>query len=199
MHCATFIFFMFTGNQYPQFFTAACLEWQYLLEQDRYKEKLIEDLRRLVDYGWIKVYAFVIMPNHFHYLWHAHPNLDYNKVREAHLWNTTQEIKKEMLLRGEEELLQKFFVGENNKGYNFWSSNFSSIDLYTPKIILKKMELIHENPKRGKWKLCECPKDYIYSSAEFYENGFDRFGLLTHVGERGIWTREPDRVSLNYF
>jgi putative transposase len=190
---------MYTGNQYPQFFTAACLEWQWLLEQDRYKDKLIEDLRCLVESGWIKVYAFVIMPNHLHYLWHAHPNLDYNKVRDAHLWSTTQKIKKEMMQNNEEELLSKFYTGEINKAYNFWSPALSSIDLYTPKVIYQKMEMIHNNPMRGKWQLCEKLKDYQYSSAEFYETGFDRFGLLTNVGERGIWDREPDRMSLNYF
>ena len=82
---------------------------------------------------------------------------------------------------------------------NFWERNPKSIDLYTPKIIYQKLDYIHANPVQEKWNLCKEPKDYIYSSAEFYETGIDRFGLLTHIGEIGVWDKEPIKVKSKYF
>ncbi len=190
---------MYIGHQYPQFFTATCLERQSFLKKDNYKERFIEDLRYLAAQGWIKVYAFVLMPNHLHYLWHVHPNLDYTKVREAHLWNMGQKIKEELFFDKEEALLRKFHNKEGGRSYPLWETNCSSIDLYTPKSMYQKLEYIHSNPTQEKWSLCREAKEYAYSSAEFYETGFDRFGFMTHIGERGIWNKEPTNVRLDYF
>jgi putative transposase len=190
---------MFLNHQNPNFFTATCLEWQYLLEQDKYKDFIINDLQWLVNYGWIKLYAFTIMPNHLHYIWHNHPELDYIKIKGGHLRNTSQKIKHNLILNNETQLLNKFYVGAKDRAYQFWERNPLSTELYTPKVIYQKLDYIHANPVMGKWNLCKEPKDYIYSSAEFYETGFDRFGMLTHIGEIGIWEKEPVRVKSKYF
>ncbi|MCC9165461.1 transposase [Pontibacter harenae] len=51
------------------FFTATILEWKHLLKPDKYKNLIIESLRFLVENKRVKVYGFVIMPNHLHLLW----------------------------------------------------------------------------------------------------------------------------------
>ena len=186
-------------HHYPQFFTATCLKWHWLLEQDSYKDIIIEDLRWLVNHGWIKLYAFVLMPNHFHYIWDNHPSLNYTKVKGGHLRNTAQKLKHNLILNREETLLEKFYVGAKDRAYQFWERNPKSIDLYTPKIIYQKLDYIHANPVQEKWNLCKEPNDYIYSSAEFYETGIDRFGLLTHIGEIGVWDKKPIKVQSKYF
>jgi REP element-mobilizing transposase RayT len=55
-----------TFNHYPQFFTATILEWKNLLADDRMKDIIISSLQFLVNDGRVKVYAFVLMPNHIH-------------------------------------------------------------------------------------------------------------------------------------
>ena len=45
------------------------------------------------------------------------------------------------------------------------------------------MDYIHNNPVQGKWLLADCPADYYYSSAKFYEEGVDDFGFVTHLSE----------------
>lgn len=50
------------------FFTASILDWKQLLKPDKYKNILIESLQFLVDNKRVKVYGFVIMPNHTHFL-----------------------------------------------------------------------------------------------------------------------------------
>ena len=190
---------MQSENHYPQFFTATCLEWQYLLEQDKYKDIVLQDLQFLVLHGWIKLYAFVLMPNHLHYIWENHPSLIYSKIKGSHLRNTAQKIKHDLVLNKEEQLLDKFYVGAKDRAYQFWERNPKSIDLYTPRVIYQKLDYIHANPVQEKWSLCKEPKDYFYSSAAFYETGIDRFGMLTPIGEIGVWDREPDIIKSNYF
>ncbi len=186
-------------DQYPQFFTATCLQWQYLLQENTYKDTVVQDLRWLVAHHWIKLYAFVIMPNHLHYIWESHPSLFYSKVKGGHLRNTAQKIKHDLILKNEVQLLDKFYVGAKDRAYQFWERNPKSIELYTPKAIYQKLDYIHANPVQEKWKLSKEPKNYFYSSAEFYETGTDRFGMLSHIGEIGIWESAPDKVISNYF
>jgi hypothetical protein len=55
-----------------------------------------------------------------------------------------------------------------------------SVELWSPKVFMQKLEYIHNNPLQDKWHLVQFPEDYKYSSAKFYETGVDEFGLLMH-------------------
>ena len=48
------------------FWTATINKWQRLLENDEYKNVIVESLEYLSSMGKIDVFAFVIMPNHLH-------------------------------------------------------------------------------------------------------------------------------------
>ena len=56
-------------HEYIGFFTATILEWQKLLKPHKYKQIILDSLKYLVEQKKVKVYAFVIMPNHIHLLW----------------------------------------------------------------------------------------------------------------------------------
>ena len=49
-------------NHYPQFFTAAMLEWKHLLKQEEFRQIIIESLLFLRKEGSVVMNAFVIMP-----------------------------------------------------------------------------------------------------------------------------------------
>ena len=51
------------------FWTDTIKDWNQLLKQDKYKLLVISCLKELTDLKRIKVYAFVIMPNHIHLIW----------------------------------------------------------------------------------------------------------------------------------
>lgn len=54
------------GKQY--FWTATINNWYKLLEQDELKQVIISSLSYLVANKNVE-YAFVIMPNHVHFIW----------------------------------------------------------------------------------------------------------------------------------
>ena len=48
------------------FFTATVLEWKHVLKFDKFKDVIIESFKFLLEKGRLRIFAFVIMPNHFH-------------------------------------------------------------------------------------------------------------------------------------
>jgi hypothetical protein len=55
------------------------------------------------------------------------------------------------------------------------------IEIYSVKVAKQKLEYIHNNPVKGKWKLAKDYFSYHYSSVRFYETGIDAFGFLKNI------------------
>ncbi|MCZ6520416.1 MAG: transposase [Bacteroidetes bacterium] len=165
------------------FYTATILKWRPLLESDRYKTLVINSLKNLVDRKKIKVYGFVIMPNHIHLIWEL---LDLNGREKPHASFTkyTSHIIQKDLRNKDPNTLDSFKVDSGTRKYQFWQRDPLSIILYTPKVIHQKLDYIHHNPVKGKWMLAPSSIDYRFSSATFYEDGIDEFGILTHITGR---------------
>ena len=68
-------------TEYPQFFTATMLEWKKLLAPDKYKDIIIDSLRFHVANKRIKLYGFVIMPNHLHLIWQMMDSIKQSDVQ----------------------------------------------------------------------------------------------------------------------
>ena len=164
---------------HPQFFTATIIEWKHLLANDEFKNIIIDSLRFLKNEGSIVVYAFVIMPNHIHLIWQIQEGFKRENVQMRFLKFTSQQIKFK-LLDTSNTYLEGFMVGLSDRKYQFWQRNSLSIDLWTDYVFMQKLEYIHNNPVRENWILAEYPEDYKYSSANFYLNDVDEFGLLSH-------------------
>lgn len=165
------------------FFTSTIKDWIPLLEKKEYKKMVLDSLKFLNSKGLIRVYGFVIMPNHIHLIWEM---LEMNGKESPHssfLKYTSHEFLKR-IRREEKHLLNRFEVDEINKSHSFWQRDPRDTEIFSPKVIFQKLDYIHHNLCRGKWMLVEDPVHYPYSSFEFYENGYDRFGFLSHIGER---------------
>ena len=59
-----------------------------------------------------------------------------------------------------------------------WRREPLSIELISESLFIQKLEYIHYNPVRA--GLCEEPENYHYSSAKFYYDGTNSFGMLKH-------------------
>src|SRR5687767_5718155 len=51
------------------FWTATVKDWQLLFKPEKYKVLLVEILQELTKKNLIRIYGFVIMPNHIHLIW----------------------------------------------------------------------------------------------------------------------------------
>ena len=161
------------------FFTATVLEWKKLLKPDKYKDIIISTLKFLVDNRRIKLFAFVLMPNHIHLVWYIYPEQTPNLTQGSLLRYTAQKIKYD-LVANHPLVLEKFLVQSKDRQYQIWERNPLSVEIYSDSTMQQKLDYIHYNPLQPKWKLAETAIDYYYSSARFYENGDDDFGMLTN-------------------
>ncbi len=157
-------------TEYPHFFTATCLEWKPLLNQDKYKDIIIDSLRFLVNEGRIILYGFVIMPNHLHLIWQMKATFKPSDVQRDFLKFTAQKIKADLLIH-HPKVLENFLVNAADRKYQFWERNPLSFELWKQKTIEQKLSYIHQNPVRA--SICKSPEEYLYSSAAYYFTGVD--------------------------
>ena len=129
-----------------------------LLEHDKYKDIIINSLLFLVEDKRIKLYAFVIMPDHLHLIWQMQPLIHPQHVQRDFLKYTAQRIK-HYLQKNHPELLSAFESDANDRTCQFWKRRALSIELRTDKAYIQKLDYIHWNPVKA--GLCKLPEEYI--------------------------------------
>lgn len=169
------------GNVY--FYTASILHWKNLLKSDKYKSIVIESLRYLVVKNKIQVYGFVIMPNHVHFIWEM-KEANGKEMPNASFSKFTGHQFLEDLRQNHPNILQFFRTDSTTRTHHFWQRNSLPIHLIDEKMLIQKLNYIHNNPLQEKWQLVERQEDYKYSSAQFYTTGHDEFRILTHWKDR---------------
>lgn len=79
--------------------------------------------------------------------------------------------------------LNNFEVATTDRKYNIWLRDPLAIKVFSREMAVQKLDYMHLNPLQPHWHLCSNPADYRFSSAVFYEQNIDEFGLLTHFRE----------------
>ena len=140
------------------FFTATILEWKHLLKADKYKDIIIESFNFLVNKKRVRIFAFVIMPNHMHIVWQINEDLLKSDVQRDCLKYISQVIKRD-LEKNHPAVLKNFYVGAKDRKYQFWERDPLSVILISQKVAEQKINYIHNNPLHPKWKLAIEPQD----------------------------------------
>jgi putative transposase len=134
-------------TEYPQFSTASIKGFYKLLEHDKYKDIIINSLLFLVEDKRIKVYAFVIMPDHLHLIWQMQPLIHPQHVQRDFHKYTAQRIKHD-LQKNHPELLLQFESDSSDRTCQFWKRRALSIELRTDKVYIQKLDYIPACPVR---------------------------------------------------
>jgi REP element-mobilizing transposase RayT len=164
------------------FWTDTIKDWKHLLKQDKYKHIIIDIWADLVNKKLIKVYAFVIMPNHIHVIWKL---LTYNGKEMPHASfnkNTAHLFVKDLKAQ-HPQVLPYFAVSDKERSYRIWQREPLAILLDNKSKLEQKLDYLHNNPLHQRWNLALRPELYIWSSADFYENNNKKFDFITHYGE----------------
>jgi putative transposase len=164
------------------FWTATINQWMRLLEKDEYKNVIIDSLQYLTDAGKVDVFAFVIMPNHIHFIWRTNEPNGKESPQGSFLKYTAHEFKK-MLRREGDSSLNAYKVKAGNKEYEFWQRDSLAVPLFTRKVALQKLKYMHNNPLAEHWQLVKHPCDYQFSSARYYELNEKNFPFLKDLWE----------------
>ncbi len=126
---------------YVQFFTATILKWKTLLFNNSYKEIILDSLSFLVTNGRVKVYGFVIMPNHIHLIWQVREEHKLENVQRDFLKFTSQQIQKD-LRTNRPDRHKAFEVNLKERKYQIWQRKPLSIDLVVQTLVIINIELV---------------------------------------------------------
>jgi len=169
-------------NQIPHFVTSTVVGWVDALSRDQYKDIICKSLLFCKDEKGLLLHAYVIMPNHVHFIISATPgNVIGNIMRDfkkftskritAAIENNPHESRKKWMLN------MFAYAGKNNNSneeYQFWQQEYHPIALDTPEKTRQRLNYLHENPVRA--GIVWLPEHYKYSSAIDYH--CDKPGLL---------------------
>ena len=165
-----------TNKEGIYFITFTCYGWLPLFEVSNGFDAVYHFFKALTMQGHT-VLAYVIMPNHVHFLLHYNGGKSLNTVMGNGKRFMAYEIIKLLEQKEEHLLLQKLKAEVRDKDrsrgkrHEVWKDSFDIKECRTEKFILQKLIYIHENPVRGKWKLSSSSLTYQHSSAPFYFNG----------------------------
>jgi len=162
------------------FFTATIHRWKPLLYSDQFKEIIISSLRYLSEKKRIRVYCFVIMPNHIHLIVKLLENVTVKETALCSLLKFTGHQFKRNLFSQRPQILKTYCVDEDDRKYRFWSDSTHRLEIYTDEMFTQKADYVHNNPVSGKWRLVDNPINYHYSSLRYYEQNIDDFRFLNN-------------------
>jgi REP element-mobilizing transposase RayT len=125
--------------------------------------------------------AYVIMPNHVHVIL-CFPEMDYdiNKIisnaKRLIAYEIVKRLKQENHYGILDHLSKGVSIRERHKGslYKVFNDSFDAKGIYSEWFLQQKLNYIHLNPVRGKWKLVNDYTDYEHSSASYYERGVEK-------------------------
>lgn len=163
------------------FYTATILNWIPILKADNMKNIIIQSLEFLSIKNKIRVYGFVIMPNHMHLIW---KNLEMNGKEfpdESLLKFTAHQFKKE--LSSKKYVLDNFLVRKADRQYQFWQRGSLPVEILNKDMLKRTLNYAHSNPLQKHWNLVEDSKFYEYSSCSFYEQSDKRYRWLVDYRE----------------
>ena len=161
------------------FYTETIQNFSHLLANNNLKMIVIKSLQYLVKNELVKLYGYVIMPNHIHFLWSILKMNGKETPSGSFSKYTAHEFRK-YLMKNDMEQLSKFKSTKIDRNHQFWKRDALAIPITSEAIFEQKLEYIHNNPVREKWQLCQYPNEYRWSSAKFYFDGKDEFNFLNH-------------------
>jgi REP element-mobilizing transposase RayT len=161
------------NRDYLYFVTTTAVKHTHLFHRDVIKRIIVDSLHHLRMTREMKLFVFVIMPNHIHIIVHFCEEHPLSDVMRDFKKFTARQIYRHFQAEGSTNLLDILRrEGEKVKQeYKVWEDNYDARDVFSIGFLQQKMDYIHHNPCQPQWKLAEAPELYLWSTAGFYLDG----------------------------
>lgn len=170
------------NDQQPHFLTMTVVEWLPLFTNREIVNLLFESLRFVQKERRVILYAYVIMEHHLHLIASA-PEL--GKTMKEFKSFTARKIIDYLKERNSTHVLEKLkqvkLSHKKESDYQLWQEGNHPEEIYSEKMLIQKIEYIHNNPVRRGY--VDDAKHWQYSSARNYE-GME--GLLEVITDWAI-------------
>ncbi|MEW6241880.1 MAG: hypothetical protein AB1564_13825 [Chloroflexota bacterium] len=118
----------------------------------------------------MRLFAFVIMPSHLHFI--AKPlDREIGKLLDNFGSFTAHAILHQLHNDKESALIEFFHAQRRDRRHehSIWQ-DIQAKNIFSREFLIQKIEYIHQNPVDKEWNLVEDRANYQYSSACFYDN-----------------------------
>lgn len=156
------------------FITFTCCKWLPLFDLVQGYDLVYKWFDYLQSKGH-HLLGYVIMPNHLHVIIAFSENeYGVNKIVSNGKRFIAYDIVKRLLLNGEDLIIAELSAAvtasdiKRGKKHQVFEPSFDCKDCRTLEFIWQKLNYIHKNPVKGKWKLSASPIEYKHSSAKYY-------------------------------
>ncbi len=154
------------------FVTTTIVRWLNIFTSEPFFRIIIEDLNYCMSNKGLKLYGYVIMPNHVHYILSTSEGISLSEVMRDFNRHTSRKISEALKTNNNRDNLRLFaqtadFDGRGNI-YKIWQEGFHPMAVESDKFFMEKLQYIHDNPVRKGF--VEKVEHWKYSSARNYLN-----------------------------
>ena len=155
---------------YLYFVTTSAVKHAHLFRRDAIKRIILDSLHHLRTMGKMKLFVFVVMPNHIHLIALFSKEHTLSDVMRDFKKFTARQIYRQFNADGNKKVLDVLRkAGEKVKQeYKVWEDGYDARDIFSVEFLQQKMDYIHHNPCQPHWNLAETPEEYSWSTAAFY-------------------------------
>jgi putative transposase len=139
------------------FITCTIKRWYYLFDRHQRWNILADSLHYCREHKQLRLYAFVFMLNHIHMIVASDDVVGFLRDFKRH---TSKELHNN--IRKTEPNIEVLFA-EPDQPYAVWQGTNMPIRIETDKMLVQKMEYIHDNPVRKQYVMRA--EDWYWSSA----------------------------------
>jgi REP element-mobilizing transposase RayT len=155
--------------------TTTIVEWQYVFTGFPYFDVILDSLKFCVASKGLHLHAYVIMPNHAHYILSTDEGKSLPDIMRDFNTHTSREITRLLKMDSRFQLLGFFTdaASRDRRGNKckVWQEGYHPIALGTPNFTAQKLNYLHNNPVRKGY--VDRPEEWRYSSARNYLLGDD--------------------------
>jgi len=153
------------------FVTTKAVNYLHVFQRDVIKRLIIDILDCFRLRKRMKLYCFVIMPNHIHFIAQFVKDDALADVMRDFKKQTSDRILRQLKAEKNVDML-KILAGKverpEKQTHKVWEDDYNAKDVFSTDFLEQKMNYIHYNPCQEHWKLSATPEDYLWSSARFY-------------------------------
>jgi REP element-mobilizing transposase RayT len=152
------------------FVTTSAIKHMQLFRRDVIKRMIVDSLDHLRTTRQMKLFVFVIMPNHIHIIVQFSKEYPLSDVMRDFKKFTARQIYHQINAEGNSKVLEELKQeGKKVKQeYKVWEDGYDARDVFSTEFLQQKMDYIHHNPCQPHWKLVDTPEQYLWSTAGFY-------------------------------
>ena len=154
------------------FITTSATGHAPIFRRELIKRILIDSLNTGRILGQYELFAFVIMPNHIHWIIRCLVPMTPDAAVREYKKATANLIIRQYECEGNNAVLAYLAAAAPpGQSHAVWEDDYQAKNVYTPDFLRQKLTYIHNNPLQPHWQLAERAEEYIWSSAGFYLAG----------------------------